>query len=112
MLTAQAVVRTLMEEDDEWIQSCAIRINRDKIVTGSFHAGCLSDAVYKLKIIPVDDYEYAMEAEEDIPGFKIEAGFTTNTGRFVGRREAYKIARRNAQCDADRGQSLMHDMIF
>lgn len=103
------VIRHLLEEIEQ-IAACAIRINDDdtKIVTGSMHAVCVSDAVYRHHLIPEDAYAEQDEETGKIPGYSIEAGFLTDTGRFVNRREAYRIARMAGQVEANPSRRLWH----
>lgn len=109
MLSAHALVSALLQES-EVIQACAVRLKDGTILTGETHTHIFSNAVSDGLF-----GEYAQEMDEDDPDWARmmketgwENGFITNTGRFVGRKEAYRIARKATQVPANAGRVLWH----
>lgn len=88
MTKAEYIVEVLLG-DREAIRAAAIRFPDGTIFEGTFHAECWYEAYSKGKIA-----EDPSEGEfiNLIERYKVDEGFTTTTGRFVDRSEAYDIS--------------------
>ena len=106
-VTATSIVTRLLESV-ETIKSCAVRLPDGTVKTGSIHCAIWGDIMTSLN---VEDEDMLLQ---EYPGLrKAVNGFLTSTGRFVDRREAYRIARAAAQADANPTRQLWHsDMGF
>lgn len=76
----QPASKSVKESGKEYIDSAAIRLN-GKVYTGKWHGDAMENAM--------KDGQFELDLSE--------GGFTTNTGRFVNREEAYKIATESGQ---------------
>jgi len=75
----------------ERIKNCAIRsLTTNEIIEGTWHGDCY-DAALEQGWFPGD-----MPQSDDLPRY-VEAGFTTNSGRFLGRKEALALAKSSRQ---------------
>lgn len=88
MTLAHTVMEVLLG-DREAIRAAAIRFPDGEVFEGPFHAECWYEAKAKGKVKEdVSQGEYV----DLIEVYSVVEGFTTTTGRFVGREEAFRIA--------------------
>lgn len=88
-MTLPHIIMEVLLGDREAIRAAAIRFPDGEVFEGPFHAECWYEAHNKGKV-----KEDPSEGEyvDLIEVYSVEEGFTTTTGRFVGREEAFKIA--------------------
>ena len=99
----EAVAESLPDPSVERVKSPAMRVGQDTIIEGPDHADCQIKAEETGLIPPVpgsddpSDPDFWSAREKHFNEFDIEMGFTTTSGRFVSRGEAYQIARKAGQ---------------
>jgi hypothetical protein len=103
-LDTDDVVRHLRERigwdsgNNESIVSAAIRLPDGTIIEGTTHGTAWADA--KERGLIADNIQYPVGGDTML--------FRTNTGRYVSREEAYRIAESQQQFDSDNQSDLMH----
>jgi hypothetical protein len=93
---AYELVAVLLEDEQEHVVRAAVRLD-DKVYTGLTHLDCYYLAAEIRNVITNDTEDFNDWIHTVCDNATAEEGFTTNTGRFMDREEAYEIAQNAKQ---------------